>query len=344
METTVDSDNVLGVLDALAESNLRRDLLAFATYLLHERRSSKRTVEHYLRDLRTLAEYAQKYCEPVAIESVTLAVLRGWLGSRSKARSNSTIARNVSSVRSFFVFARKTGRISDDPTALLKAPKLRRDLPKILGVPAAGRLMEAPDERRFATPRPGARTIDPAERERQALRDTAMLEVLYGGGIRVGELVGLNLQDVSTRARVARVMGKGSKERVVPLGPPACAAINAWLEVRHRHRHPTTGEQDPKALFVGRYGTRLTTRQLQHLVRAYGELSEGTADLHPHMLRHTCATHLLDGGADLRMIQEMLGHASLRTTERYTHVSVERVMKIYDEAHPLSGRVKKAKD
>jgi integrase/recombinase XerC len=331
------------VLEGAPDDPLCRDLAAFAAHLAHERRASPRTVEHYLRDLRTLAEYTRRYSEgPASIEHVTLAVLRGWLGGRAKQRSHTTIARNVSSARSFFRFARKTGRIKDDPTALLKAPKLKRDLPTVMSIPSAGRLMDAPDEARF-TPRPSARAIDPAEKERQSLRDRAMLEVLYGGGVRVSELVGLDLQDVDTRHRAARVRGKGNKERVIPLGKPACDAIDEYLTHRHAMRDPSTGEQHPKALFLGRYGTRLTPRQVQHLVRAYGELSEGRADLHPHTLRHTCATHLLDGGADLRMIQEMLGHASLRTTERYTHVSVEQVMKVYDAAHPLSGRAKEKK-
>lgn len=332
-------------LEALLEGDpqdpLARALMSFATYLLHERRASARTVEHYVRDLRTLASFARRYSEgPATIEQITLALLRGWLGDRAKRRSHSTIARNVSSARAFFRWARKVGLVKDDPTALLKAPKLQRELPQVLSIPSASRLMDAPDEARFAA-RGDERRIDPAERERQSIRDRAMLEVLYGGGVRVSELVGLDLDDIDTRSRAARVRGKGGKERVVPLGRPACEAIEAWLEVRPALRHPTTGEQHPRALFVGRYGTRLTTRQVQHLVKAYGELSAGRADLHPHTLRHSCATHLLDSGADLRMIQEMLGHASLRTTERYTHVSVQKVMNVYDAAHPLSGRAKR---
>jgi integrase/recombinase XerC len=328
------------LLDGEPDDPLAKDLASFAAYLMHERRASPRTVEHYLRDLRTLAEFSRKYASgPATIEQIDLAVLRGWLGTRAKARSHTTIARNVSSARAFFRFARKIGRIKEDPSALLKAPKLKRELPVVVSVPAAARLMEAPDEARF-TARPGPRSVDPAEKERQSLRDRAMLECLYAGGIRVSELVGFNLNDVDTRNRTARVRGKGGKERIVPLGHPACDAIVTYLDVRHALRNPSTGEQDERALFLGRYGTRLTTRQVQHLVKAYGELSAGRADLHPHTLRHTCATHLLDAGADLRIIQEMLGHASLRTTERYTHVSMEKVMNVYDKAHPLSGREK----
>ncbi len=315
---------------------LTSDVAEFATHLAHERRASARTVEHYVRDLMTLVEFTRKYSETApTLHSVSLAVLRGWLGSRSKGREHSTIARNVSACRSFFRFALKLGKIKDDPTALLKAPKLKRDLPRVLNIPAASRLMDSPDEKRFA-PRPSLRSADPIERENLALRDHAMLELLYGGGVRVSELVGFNLVDVDLRNRSARVRGKGSKERVIPIGKVACEAISEYLPVRPALKHPSTHGQDPKALFLGRYGTRLTPRQIQHLVRAYGELSEGRADLHPHTLRHTCATHLLDAGADLRAIQEMLGHASIRSTERYTHVSLEQVMKVYDGAHPLA--------
>lgn len=329
------------ILEGEPKDPLGKDLAAFAAYLLHERRASPRTIEHYLRDLRTLAEFTRRYGEgPATIEQVTLAVLRGWLGSRAKQRSHTTIARNVSAARAFFRFACKSGRIKDDPTALLKAPKIKRELPVVVSVPMAARLMEAPEEARFVA-RPGARTVDPAEKERQSVRDRAMLECLYGGGIRVSELVGLNLDDIDIRHRTARIRGKGGKERVIPLGKAAMDAIVDYLRVRPALRHPTSGEQDPRALFLGRYGTRLTTRQIQHLVKAYGALSAGRSDLHPHTLRHTCATHLLDAGADLRMIQEMLGHKSLRITERYTHVSMEKVMNVYDSAHPLSGRKKK---
>lgn len=319
---------------------LTKDVAEFATHLAHERRASARTVEHYVRDLMTLVEFTRKYSEDSpTLHSVSLAVLRGWLGSRSKAREHATIARNVSAARSFFRYAQKVGKIKDDPTALLKAPKLKKDLPTVLNIPAASRLMDAPDEKRFA-PRPSLRAADPVEREHLAIRDHAMLELLYTGGMRVSELVGFNLGDIDPRNRTARVRGKGNKERMIPLGKVACDALLEYLPIRASLKHPTTDQQDPKALFLGRYGTRLTSRQIQHLVRAYGELSEGRADLHPHTLRHTCATHLLDAGADLRAIQEMLGHASLRTTERYTHVSLEQVMKVYDSAHPLAGRAK----
>jgi integrase/recombinase XerC len=163
-----------------------------------------------------------------------------------------------------------------------------------------------------------------------------VLEVVYGSGLRVSEVVGLNLRDVDLRGCTARVRGKGNKERIVPVGRSALAALERYLAVRPALRHPVTGVQDDAALFLGRRGARLTVRQVQKLVALYGALATGRPDLHPHALRHACATHLLDGGADLRVIQELLGHASLSTTQRYTHLALDQVMKVYDRAHPLA--------
>ena len=171
------------------------------------------------------------------------------------------------------------------------------------------------------------------------LRDRAFLELLYGGGLRVSEACGLDLGNVSLDERTVRVMGKGRKERIVPIGRKCEAALRAWLADREELRHPRTGFLDPLAVFVSTRGRRLGPRAAQLIVRRYGIAGAGRADLHPHALRHTCATHLLDGGADLRAIQEMLGHASLSTTQRYTHVSVAHLMAVYDAAHPLARRL-----
>jgi integrase/recombinase XerC len=164
-----------------------------------------------------------------------------------------------------------------------------------------------------------------------------MLETLYGSGLRVSELCGLDLDHLELPDSV-RVIGKGNKERIVPLGSHAAAALEAYLARRGELRHPKTGAIDPRAVFLSRLGLRIGVRRVQTLVHSYGALGAGRADLHPHALRHTCATHLLDGGADLRSIQKLLGHSSLSTTQRYAHVSIDHLMKVYDSAHPLARR------
>lgn len=309
------------------------DLAAFATYLAHERRVSPNTVASYLHDLRSLGDFLRRHRNgQVSLEDVTLPLLRSWLGERARTCKSTSLARYISAVRALFRFARRTGRRHDDPTALLRTPKIRRPLPRTISIPDASRLMEAPETAPVTSRTPR----DQNEHQRRAVRDCAMLEVLYSSGLRVSELVGLDLNDVDLAHRTVRVRGKGDKERVVPLGTAACTALARYLDERPHFRHPRTGYQHPTAVFLGRLGTRLTVRQVQSLVARYGELATGRPDLHPHVLRHACATHLLDGGADLRVIQELLGHASLSTTQRYTHVSLEQVMKVYDRAHPLA--------
>lgn len=316
--------------DALGDA-----LRAFHDYLAHEQRASPRTVEHYMRDLRTLAAYTRRVRngQPVGLVDVTLPILRGWLGERARARISTTIARNVASARSFFRYLRKTHKIAEDPSALLKSPKLRKSLPTVPSIPDTARVVTAPDDAPNLTARVYGGEL---EHERRTARDRAMLELMYGSGLRVSELVGLNLMDCDFANRTARVMGKGSKERIVPIGGPAHASLVSYLRERPGLRNPTDGSQDPQAVFLSRLGARITVRQVQLLVKRYGELGSGRVDLHPHALRHACATHLLDSGADLRVIQELLGHASLSTTQRYTHVSMDQVMRVYDGAHPLA--------
>ena len=176
---------------------------------------------------------------------------------------------------------------------------------------------------------------------RDVERDCAILELLYGCGLRVSELVQLDVESLMLGEDQLRVLGKGSKERIVPLGLHAKRALAEYLEARSEYRHPKTGMQDTHALFLGRRGQRLSSRWIQVLVRRYGALGAGRPDLHPHALRHSCATHMLEGGADLRAIQEMLGHSSLSTTQRYTHVSVDQLTRVYDRAHPLARRPKR---
>lgn len=292
----------------------------FAIYLESERRSSPKTVATYVRALEELRAYLAS--EGLALDAtrVHVVALRGWLASMFERCSSATLARKVATLRSFYRFLMRKGLAEENPAAALKAPKVKRTLPRFLTVDEAFRVVEAPgDDRGRAAP--------------LTLRDAAMLELLYGAGLRVSELAGLRL--ASVEARTVRVLGKGGKERIAPFGSAAEAALAAYLAVRPQLRGKG-GEQHPDALFLGRFGTALSARQVQNVVQRYGALGAGRGDLHPHALRHSCATHLLDAGADLRSIQEMLGHASLSTTQRYTHVSVDRLMEVYDRAHPMA--------
>jgi integrase/recombinase XerC len=331
-----DTSRVAKVTERLHEAaRLRVQVASYLTHLEHERRASPRTVEHYGRDLDALVEFIERAKSGARAASdgaggIEVPLLRAWLGEQARRTKATTIARHVSSAKGLFRFLRKRGEITRDPAAELSSPKIRRGLPLVLNADAAKDVVEAPRP----TPRKSARARAVAEASRR--RDQAMLELLYGSGLRLSELAGLDVGDVDLGDATVRVMGKGSKERIVPIGPPCVDAIRSWLEVRTTLRS-TTRPADAKALFLARTGQRLGPRRVEDLVRAYGAVA-GRNDLHPHALRHSCATHMLEGGADLRAIQELLGHASLTTTQRYTHVSIEHVMKQYDMAHPLAGR------
>lgn len=312
------------------ESELDDALEAFATHLAGERRASPHTVDAYLRDLRGLRDHLRAMGGPSAPEAIRTSDLRGWLaaayrgdGPRAPGLGPATLARKTAAVRSFFRFLVRRRGLRRDPAAGLRRPKLPRELPTMLSIEEAQRVVEAP-------------AAEPGRPEALGRRDRAILELLYGTGMRVAELAGLRLDDLDLDRREARVVGKGLKERRVPFGPPAEEALRAWLAERPdvRGRHGAQAE----ALFLGRHGTALTTRQIQNLVRRHGALGTGRGDLHPHALRHACGTHLLEGGADLRGIQELLGHQSLGTTERYTRVSVDHLMAAYDRAHPHARR------
>jgi integrase/recombinase XerC len=304
---------------------LARLVQRFGEHLASERRASPHTVLAYTRDVTALTEYVrQRRGEGARLEDIDKLLLRAFLGELSRAVSPSTIGRKLASVRTFFGWLEREGLVRKNPAAALASPKLRRKLPTFVSADAAAEIVQVPLEA----------AVTPAER----VRDAALLEVLYGCGLRVSELVGLDLDHVAFEREELRVLGKGKKERLVPLGSKAREAIVAYLEKRPELRNERTGAQDTRALFLGRRGTRLGVRRVQTLVHRYGALGAGRSDLHPHALRHSCATHLLEGGADLRAIQELLGHSSLATTQRYTHVSLDQLMRVYDRAHPLARR------
>jgi integrase/recombinase XerC len=298
---------------------VRSDVLAaFERHLRAERGRSPHTVRAYLRDATAFLDDVGAH-DDAALRSISLADLRAWLGVLSRrGAARATIARNSASLRTFFGWLERTGRIATDPSLRLTAPSRHRTLPPVLAQRSAAALLDVAAV--------AADDDDPVH-----LRNRAALELLYATGIRVGELVGLDVDDVDLGSNVLRVIGKGDKERRVPFGVPARDAVVDWLE-RGRPRLVVAGSGP--ALLLGRRGRRVDPRQVRTVVHDLLRHVPDAPDLGPHGLRHSAATHLLEGGADLRMVQELLGHASLATTQIYTHVSVDRLKRSYAQAHP----------
>lgn len=290
----------------------------FAAYLRAERDRSEHTVRAYIGDVSSLLELLARRGD-TDLHRLDVATLRSWLaGQRTLGRSRSTLARRSSAARVFTAWAHRQGLLDTDPGAKLVTPKGRRTLPDVLRPAEATELLDAVAD--------DAGSADPL-----VLRDRAVLELLYATAIRVSELVGLDIDDVDEERRVLRVLGKGRKERSVPYGAPAESAVRDWLEYGRPHLlRPGAGA----ALFLGARGGRLGVRAVREIVHRRLQAVPQAPDLGPHGLRHSAATHLLEGGADLRAVQELLGHASLATTQIYTHVSVDRLRKAYRQAHP----------
>ena len=261
---------------------------------------SEATIKGYASDLLDLAKTIDSF------SSFTLPRLRNWLAAAvAEGKARSTLARRTASVKAFSTWAVKQGYLRTDEAAKLSSPKVPKHLPKVLDPKEASAAMD------------NAKSAD----ELHLVRDAAMLELLYATGMRVSELTGIDLHDIDSSRQTIRVLGKGNKERIVPFGDAANTALNAWLARREELA------KDPDALFVGTRGKRIDQRQVRRVVEAAGEVS-------PHALRHSTATHLLEGGADLRVVQELLGHSSLQTTQVYTHVTSERLKKVFNQAHP----------
>lgn len=253
------------------------------------------------------------------LAQVDLAVLRSWLMARKRdGASPATVQRKVAAIRSFFSWSSEEGLVADDPARRLRSPKVGQSLPRLVTQPEAELL--------FAT----AHGRAAASGDALDLRDVAILEVLYSCGLRVGELVGLDLGDVDRERGLLRVVGKGDKERAVPIGRPALRAVDAWLPARA----PIVRPDSRDALFLGARGARIDVRVVRRVVHQAIARTPGAPDIGPHGMRHAMATHLLEGGADLRSVQEMLGHASVATTQVYTHVTGERLRAAFEQAHP----------
>ena len=298
----------------------------FIDYLSLVKNASPHTCRCYRKDLEEFEDFLRKsgmYLSAsggVEIEKTDRMAIRKYMSSLHRKNKKSSIARKISALRSFYKYLNREQVIVSNPAKSVSTPKVEKTLPTTLTVDEAFRLMESP--------RSIPEKSSEVSRENR-LRDRAILELLYSSGLRVSELVGLNLDQLNSDLGIVRVMGKGRKERIVPVGAKALEALKAYLEVRGVSR----GE-DP--VFMNSLGGRLTTRSVGRLTKKYTRHSGIFRKVSPHSLRHTFATHLLDAGADIREIQEMLGHSSLSTTQRYTHVSMGRLMEVYDKAHPRS--------
>ncbi len=291
----------------------------YAEHLALERGRSEHTRRAYLTDLRILFAFVEERSPGAGLGGLTLPLLRSWLAAQSAGgAARTTLARRTSAVKTFTAWATRRGLMPADPAVRLQVPKARRTLPAVLRQDQAEAAMKAADL--------GAQEGDPL-----ALRDRLIVEMLYATGIRVSELCGLDVDDVDVGRRVLRVLGKGNKQRTVPFGNPALAALNSWLS--EGRPALSTAESGP-ALLLGPRGRRLDPRQARTVVHQTVTAVPGAPDIGPHGLRHSAATHLLEGGADLRVVQELLGHSTLATTQLYTHVTVARLRAVHDQAHP----------
>jgi integrase/recombinase XerC len=289
----------------------------FDEYLELQCLRSAHTRRAYLGDLRSLFAFLDGH--GASLDDLSLQLLRTWLSTGAMAgAARTTLARRTSAVKTFTAWALRRGVLATDPAARLQVPKAHRTLPSVLRQDQAADAM--------AAAKSGAEQGDPL-----ALRDRLIVEMLYATGIRVSELCGLDIDDVDTRHRVVRVLGKGNKQRTTPFGVPAADALGAWLA---DGRPALVAADSGQALLLGARGGRLDVRQARTVVHQTIAAVDGAPDMGPHGLRHSAATHLLEGGADLRVVQELLGHSSLATTQLYTHVAVSRLRAVHDQAHP----------
>jgi integrase/recombinase XerC len=310
-------DDQTGAQDALPEP-MSRVLADYERHLVSERDLTPHTVRAYLADVAGVLDHAHRLGQHDVAE-LDLRTLRSWLAKQqTMGRSRTTLARRATAARVFTGWLARTGRTSHDAGAALGSPKAHRTLPAVLRADEARELLTA-----------AAALAD--DGSPLGLRDVAMLELLYATGIRVGELVGLDVDDLDDERRVVRVLGKGRKERSAPYGHPAASALDAWVR---RGRPAVVAPDAGPALFLGARGRRIDQRAVRTLVHRRIADVPGAPDIGPHGLRHSAATHLLEGGADLRSVQELLGHASLATTQRYTHVTTDRLRRAYAQAHP----------
>jgi integrase/recombinase XerC len=293
----------------------------FLQHLRYERNLSPHTLRNYASDLEQFKAhlFAVEKREDVPLDAIDRLTIREWMASLHGDHKKTSVARKLASLRTFFQFLVREGKLESNPAKQVATPKIERKLPNHLSMEDAVRFIETPDTDTHL-----------------GRRDRAILEFLYATGIRVGELVGINIADVDFRERLVRVTGKRKKQRIVPFGEPAAQALMLYLEESRGFFLSQCPEaaRDLRALFLHRRGGRLTTRSVGRMIDKYIKLCADIHNISPHSLRHTFATHLLDSGADLRDIQELLGHARLSTTQIYTQVSMEKMIEVYDKSHP----------
>lgn len=291
----------------------------FDEYLALQRGRSAHTRRAYLGDLRSLFGFVTERGLDATPAALTVPLLRSWLAAQAATGvARTTLARRTSAVKTFTAWASRAGLMDTDPATRLQVPKASRALPAVLREDQALDAMAAAES--------GAQQGDPL-----ALRDRVIVELLYATGIRVSELCGLDIDDIDASRRLLRVLGKGDKQRTVPYGEPAQEALRAWLDDGRPH---VVAESSGPAMLLGVRGRRLDPRQARTVVHQTMAAVDGAPDIGPHGLRHSAATHLLEGGADLRVVQELLGHSTLATTQLYTHVTVARLRAVHDQAHP----------
>jgi len=293
----------------------------FKRWLETEKGYSAHTVTCYLRDLGEFLGHAPEYDSIVDIASTDV---RSFVVSLHGRNSSATVSRKLSALRTFFRFLKREKILEDDPVAGITGPRQGQTIPAFLTVDEVFQLVE-----------------EPRDGDRYMLRDRAILELLYSTGIRVAELVSGNISDLDFASEVLSVRGKGNKERLVPVGRPALDAVSVWLSEREgimRARAARGRGVEKEAVFLNGRGSRLSVRSVERLVKHYGERAGIAQTVTPHALRHSFATHLLEMGADLRSVQELLGHSSLSSTQRYTHLNLDHLSEVYDRAHPLAGK------
>lgn len=291
----------------------------FEHYISIEKNLSLHTRRNYLSDLNQFKEFLEREYPKIRYEVIDNTIIRSYLGFLYKKNKKSSIARKLASLRTFFKFLLRAGVLKKNPASLVSTPRLEKHVPSFLSIDETFILLKMPDD---TTP--------------VGIRDKAIMEILYSSGVRVSELVEMNEGDLDLNLGIIKVMGKGRKERIVPIGSKAIEALNHYLETKKRRsKIPLSSSLNPP-VFLNPRGGRLSTRSVARIINRYIEQCGLLKNISPHSLRHTFATHMLDAGADLRAIQELLGHVSLSTTQKYTHVSLDKLMEVYDKAHPKS--------